>query len=78
MHKFGEARQLIDAIAASTVIGLRARAPMALMVHSFGLAIVVGRGTLVAFRVGALDAKRLAGKFGMTNPATMQTNIFHP
>ncbi len=32
-------------------------------------------GTLVVFRVGAHDAKRLAGELGMSSPATLtQTN----
>ena len=34
-------------------------------------------GTLVVFRVGAHDAKRLAGELGMSNPATLtQTNNY--
>jgi hypothetical protein len=35
-------------------------------------------GTLVVFRVGAHDAKRLVGELGMNNPATLtQTNNYH-
>ena len=33
-------------------------------------AVFGNAGTLIAFRVGALDAKRLAGELGLTNPAT--------
>ena len=34
-------------------------------------------GTLVVFRVGAHDAKRLVGELGMNNPATLtQTNNY--
>ena len=41
-------------------------------------AVFGNAGTLIAFRVGALDAKRLAGELGLTNPATLtQTNNFH-
>ncbi|MGD0184015.1 MAG: type IV secretion system DNA-binding domain-containing protein [Roseiarcus sp.] len=47
-----------------------AQLPEALQHAVFGNA-----GTLVAFRVGAHDAKRLAGELGMSNPATLtQTN----
>jgi len=34
-------------------------------------AVFGNAGTLVAFRVGAHDAKRLAGELGMSNPATL-------
>jgi len=38
-------------------------------------AVFGNAGTLIAFRVGALDAKRLAGELGMNNPTTLtQTN----
>jgi hypothetical protein len=38
-------------------------------------AVFGNAGTLVVFRVGAHDAKRLAGELGMSNPATLtQTN----
>ena len=41
-------------------------------------AVFGNAGTLIAFRVGALDAKRLAAELGLTNPATLtQTNNFH-
>ena len=41
-------------------------------------AIFGNAGTLIAFRVGSLDAKRLAGELGMMNSATLtQTNNFH-
>ncbi len=41
-------------------------------------AVFGNAGTLIAFRVGALDAKRLVGELGLTNPATLtQTNNFH-
>ena len=41
-------------------------------------AVFGNAGTLIAFRVGALDAKRLAGELGLTNPSTLtQTNNFH-
>jgi len=41
-------------------------------------AIFGNTGTLIAFRVGALDAKRLAGELGLSNPTTLtQTNNFH-
>jgi hypothetical protein len=47
-----------------------AQLPEALQHAVFGNA-----GTLVVFRVGAHDAKRLAGELGMSNPATLtQTN----
>jgi len=47
-----------------------AQLPEALQHAVFGNA-----GTLVVFRVGAHDAKRLAGELGMNNPATLtQTN----
>jgi hypothetical protein len=50
-----------------------AQLPEALQHAVFGNA-----GTLVAFRVGALDAKRLAGELGMGAPAPLtQTNNFH-
>ena len=40
-------------------------------------AVFGNAGTLVVFRVGALDAKRLAGELGMSNPATLtQTNNY--
>ena len=41
-------------------------------------AVFGNAGTLIAFRVGSLDAKRLAGELGLTNPATLtQTNNYH-
>jgi type IV secretory pathway TraG/TraD family ATPase VirD4 len=41
-------------------------------------AVFGNAGTLVAFRVGALDAKRLAAELGMSNPATLtQTSNHH-
>lgn len=41
-------------------------------------AVFGNAGTLIAFRVGALDAKRLAAELGLSNPATLtQTNNFH-
>ena len=41
-------------------------------------AVFGNAGTLIAFRVGSLDAKRLVGELGLTNPATLtQTNNFH-
>src|SRR5579863_9570027 len=41
-------------------------------------AVFGNAGTLIAFRVGSLDARRLAGELGLTNPATLtQTNNFH-
>jgi hypothetical protein len=43
-----------------------AQLPDALQHAVFGNA-----GTLIAFRVGALDAKRLAGELGMTNPTAL-------
>ncbi|MGA2495483.1 MAG: type IV secretion system DNA-binding domain-containing protein [Roseiarcus sp.] len=50
-----------------------AQLPEALQHAVFGNA-----GTLVVFRVGAHDAKRLAGELGMNNPATLtQTNNYH-
>ena len=50
-----------------------AQLPEALQHAVFGNA-----GTLVAFRVGAHDAKRLAGDLGMANPSTLtQTNNHH-
>ena len=50
-----------------------AQLPEALQHAVFGNA-----GTLVAFRVGALDAKRLAGELGMGTPAPLtQTNNHH-
>ena len=40
-------------------------------------AVFGNAGTLVVFRVGAHDAKRLAGELGMNNPATLtQTNNY--
>ena len=50
-----------------------AQLPEALQHAVFGNA-----GTLIAFRVGSLDAKRLAGELGMSNPAALtQTNNHH-
>ena len=47
--------------------------PTALQHAVFGNA-----GTLIAFRVGSLDAKRLAGELGLTNATTLtQTNNYH-
>ena len=41
-------------------------------------AVFGNAGTLIAFRVGALDAKRLAGELGMRDGSTLtQTNNFH-
>jgi hypothetical protein len=41
-------------------------------------AVFGNAGTLIVFRVGALDAKRLAGELGLANPATLaQTNNYH-
>ena len=41
-------------------------------------AVFGNAGTLIAFRVGALDAKRLAGELGMSDGSTLtQTNNFH-
>ena len=41
-------------------------------------AVFGNAGTLIAFRVGSLDAKRLAAELGLASPATLtQTNNFH-
>jgi hypothetical protein len=41
-------------------------------------AIFGNAGTLIAFRVGAHDAKRLAGELGLSSPSTLtQTNNYH-
>jgi len=50
-----------------------AQLPEALQHAVFGNA-----GTLIVFRVGALDAKRLAGEIGLSGPSTLsQTSNFH-
>src|SRR5206468_11593514 len=40
-------------------------------------AVFGNAGTLIAFRVGALDAKKLTGELGLSNPSTLtQTNNY--